>query len=124
MRRTKQFLIVAFAVALQSRAYTQATNNSPANNFYSGGFLGWTNTNGANPLLIKTNNITRMHFNGQTAGYGVNTSGFVGIGISTPAAPLHIFGSGSQNAMGWQRVCISWLRKNKNRKRICWLLEL
>ncbi len=103
MRRTKQFLIVAFAVALQSRAYTQATNNSPANNFYSGGFLGWTNTNGANPLLIKTNNITRMHFNGSTGGYGVNTSGFIGIGTSTPAAPLHIFGSGSQNAMGWQR---------------------
>ena len=103
MNRTKQFLIMTFAFVLQSKAFTQATNNSPANNFYSGGFLGWTNTNGANPLLIKTNNITRMHFNGSTAGYGVITSGFIGIGTSNPAAPLHIIGSGSQNVMGWQR---------------------
>lgn len=66
-------------------------------------YLGFDATNGANPLLIKTNNITRMHFNGSTAGYGVITSGFIGIGTSNPAAPLHIIGSGSQNAMGWQR---------------------
>ncbi len=69
MNRTKQFLIITFAFVLQSKAFTQATNNSPANNFYSGGLLGWTNTNGANPLLIKTNNITRMHFNGSAVGY-------------------------------------------------------
>jgi hypothetical protein len=57
-------------VGLSNGAIAQATNGVVNNNvFQSGYFLGWNGTNGANPLLIKTNNITRMHFNGSTVGY-------------------------------------------------------
>jgi hypothetical protein len=100
----KQLIFVGIILLFHHFAQSQATNGATSNNNYFGGnYLGWDGSNGANPLLIKTNNITRLHINGSTAGYGVNTSGFMGLGISAPAAPLHIVGQGQQNAQGWTR---------------------
>jgi len=49
-------------VGLSNGAIAQATNGVVNNNvFQSGYFLGWNGTNGANPLLIKTNNITDLN---------------------------------------------------------------
>lgn len=95
----KQFLI-CFCVLATTMAYSQST--AATNNYLGTRFLGWDTGNGANPLEIRTNNITRMHINGNTG----LTSGFIGIGTSTPLAPLHVFGSQQANAQGWRRGII------------------
>lgn len=77
--------------------FSQSTSNN--NTWATGKFIGFTNTNGTNPLNIVTNGIPRMSINGNTG----LTSGFIGIGTTNPMAPLHILGTVQQNAMGWNR---------------------
>lgn len=77
-----------------------AQTTALGNNYLSGRYLGFDGTNGTNPLEIRVNGITRMHFNGTGTGYGVNTWGFIGVGTSSPASPLHVVGSQQQNAQG------------------------
>jgi len=93
---------IFFCMLFSSVLHGQSTNTG--NTFAPGEFLGWDAFNGTNPLLIKTNDVTRMRINGIAAGYGVNTSGFVGMGTTVPASPMHIVGSGTQNAQGWNRA--------------------
>ena len=51
------------------------------NNIWNGSrFLGFNISNFANPLTIRTNDITRMHINGNIG----TTSGFIGIGTTNP----------------------------------------
>lgn len=54
--------------------YAQST--AASNAFLAGRFIGWTNTNGTNPLLFKTNNENRMKLNA-TVSYPVN--GYAGV---------------------------------------------
>ena len=85
------------AVVIGTNSHSQVTFES---NAYSGGrFLGFNNTNGTNPLFLRTNNITRMSINGAT---GV-TEGFVGINTINPLFRLHVVGSGAANSQGWSR---------------------
>ncbi len=88
---------------LSNQLFSQSTNGTGANSYLSGRHLGFDISNGTNPLEIKVNGITRMHFNGTGTGYGVNTWGFIGVGTSSPASPLHVVGSQQQNAQGWMR---------------------
>lgn len=98
----KNILVTMLMGVLSSAtAFSQAT--SATNGWMAPNFLGFNNTNGANPLEIRVNGITRMHFNGTGTGYGVNTWGFIGVGTSSPASPLHVVGSQQQNALGWMR---------------------
>ncbi len=98
----KKELIFAVCIILGVNSlYAQSTNATNAWN--NSRFLGWDGSNNNNPLTIRTNNITRMHINGNMTGYGVNTSGFIGVGMSNPGAPVHIFGATAQNNQGWRR---------------------
>lgn len=85
--------------AAESLAQVTFQNNS----YVSGRYVGFDGSSGINPLLIKNNGITRIHINGSTTAYGINTNGFIGVGISAPASPLHIEGKGIQNEQGWYR---------------------
>ncbi len=93
-----------------------------ATNVYAPGrFLGWTNSNGANPLEFRTNNINRMRLNGtQTnnylgTGFLHDVSGHLGIGlnnyfaINTPLTMLHLEGPNNTifdggQFRGWMRT--------------------
>lgn len=81
VKLTLGLLIIPFIGVSQS---TSATNTQ------TGGqtrYLGFDNNFSLRTL---TNGVTRMQINGITNAYGVNTSGFIGIGTNNPAAPLHI----------------------------------
>jgi hypothetical protein len=95
------YLLLLILLYQPNQLNAQATeiNNNYSNNRY----LGYNGSNGANPLLFKTNGITRMQMNGFVSAYGLSTAGFIGIGTSNPAAPLHIEGKGIQNQQGWLR---------------------
>lgn len=98
-------------------SFSQATNGNLANNNYNAtGYIGWSNTNGANPLHFRTNAITRMRLNGtQNATLnGVvnhNVSGYFGIGpngyfnTNTPWSMLHLEGPDNTGfgGNGWRR---------------------
>lgn len=94
------YLLLLILLYQPNQSHAQATGN---NNYQIGHFLGYNGTNSANPLLFKTNGITRMQMNGFVSAYGLSTAGFIGIGTSNPAAPLHIEGKGIQNQQGWLR---------------------
>jgi hypothetical protein len=104
------FLFVSFTC---HKLHSQATNGNTANNiFNSNYFLGWSNTNGANPLFTKTNGINRMRLNGtQTEVISLvptNTSGFLGLSDSpffstnSPWAMLHLEGPNNTPFTGGQ----------------------
>lgn len=92
-------LLILLYQPKQLNAQATEINNNYSNNRY----LGYNGTNGANPLLFKTNGMTHMQMNGLVSAYGLSTAGFIGIGTSNPAAPLHIEGKGIQNQQGWLR---------------------
>lgn len=93
-------LLLILMVSKQKPILAQATGN---NTYVNNHFLGYNGSNGNKPLLFKNNGITHMWMNGYINAYGVNTLGFIGIGTSTPAAPLHIQGRGILNEQGWLR---------------------
>jgi hypothetical protein len=96
--------IIAF-MGISLFGNSQSTNGNVANNAYNAaGFIGWTNTNGANPLLFRTNALTRMRLNGEEThnylgtGFPVDVKGHFGIGFNgyfqnnTPLTMLHLEG--------------------------------
>ncbi len=106
MNKTKH-LICVVGLLMSTNINAQSTDAGATGNTWTATpdkFLGFNASNGTNPLTIRTNNIVRMRINGIAAGYGVNTSGFVGMGTTVPAAPMHVVGSGTQNAQGWNRA--------------------
>ncbi len=97
MKKTSIYLGLLLC-SMQLWAQSTAQNNT----YISGRFLGWSNTNGGNPLFVKTNNITRMTIMGNTG----TTNGFVGIGTTTPTYKLHVAADPAMpnaNAQGWKR---------------------
>lgn len=93
----KSLIFIGLIIFGNNLSFAQAT--AIGNGWNSAYFLGYNGSNGTNPLTIRTNGITRMHINGATG----PTSGFVGIGTSSPLAPMHIVGFVPQNAQGWRR---------------------
>lgn len=99
---------------------SQSTNGTIANNNYNAiGFIGWTNTNGANPLNFRTNNINRMRLNGNETnnyfGFSHDVTGHLGIGLdnyfatNTPLTMLHLEGKNTTpftagQFRGWMRT--------------------
>lgn len=87
----KTALLGATCLALSSKIYSQATNGALINNVYSPiGYIGWSGTNGINPLFFRTNATDRMVINGNKTvginGYGGQvTNGFIGIGPNLAA---------------------------------------
>lgn len=58
----KSILItMLIGIICNSLSFSQSTATGHT---YNGGFLGWDNSNGTNPLLFKTNNLNRMKLNG------------------------------------------------------------
>lgn len=57
-------------------------------------------------LQIQTGNTSRLFIqkSSATPAFGVNTAGFIGIGNSAPASPLHIQASQQANPLGWNRA--------------------
>lgn len=99
----KKYILIIFGLCgLKINLNAQST--TAFNSYAAGRYLGFDGSNGTNPLTIQTNAVVRMRINGLAAGYGVNTSGFVGMGTAVPASPMHIVGSGTQNAQGWTRA--------------------
>lgn len=86
--------------ALNGISQTYWLSNGSLNNGSFGNNLGTFNNY---PINIYTNSTQRMRINGAASGYGVNTSGFIGIGTNNPAAPLHIVGNQQQASVGWRR---------------------
>jgi len=74
----KIIIIAGLLIFGKNNFHAQATWSSNAWNGQR--FLGWNTSNGANPLTIRTNDITRMHINGNIG----TTSGFIGIGTTNP----------------------------------------
>lgn len=83
--------------------YSQSTDAGvTGNNYTAAKFLGWNNTNGANPLYFKTNAVTRMRLNGAQinnylgTGFTHDVTGHFGIGFNgyfdnnTPLTMLHL----------------------------------
>ncbi|MBI2721610.1 MAG: hypothetical protein HYX39_05500 [Bacteroidetes bacterium] len=66
MKNTKLLLLGAIIALLQNNGFAQSTNGVGGNVFVLGNFLGWNNTNGANILPFRTNNVQRLQINGTT----------------------------------------------------------
>jgi len=88
--------ILSMSLVVVNQALSQG---GAGTNAFNGGYLGWNTFSGANPLTIRTNNVTRMHINGNIG----TTSGFIGIGTTNPQAPMHILGTVALNGQGWTR---------------------
>ncbi|MBI2721203.1 MAG: hypothetical protein HYX39_03400, partial [Bacteroidetes bacterium] len=84
MKNTKLLLLSVAVGLLQGTSFAQS---SSANNaFLFGNFLGWNNTNGANILPFRTNNVQRLQINGTSnlaAPFNTNgnNTGYVGFGL-------------------------------------------
>ena len=110
----KKIVVLLFIVGLPVVAFNQSTNGLVTNNNYNATwFLGWNNTNGANPLFFRTNAINRMKLNGNVNytinGYAGTRNGNMLLGFSNNSMAdgqniytqkgafslLHINGSGS-----------------------------
>lgn len=107
MKRTIQqvSLIIGLIITTQVNAQISYTSNSFGT---ATDYVGWDNTNnfpleirhnGNQPIDFYTNGIQRMRIASGTGALG----GYIGIGITTPSAPLHIKASGAANAQGWNR---------------------
>lgn len=96
------FATSIMVVSANAQVSTAFNNGLPAH------YVGWDNTNlfplqirhnGNQPIDFYTNGIQRMRIASGTGALG----GYIGIGITTPSAPLHIKASGAANAQGWNR---------------------
>lgn len=100
MKTKYKFLVLIAFVNISSAGRSQSTNGSSANNSYNSlGYIGWSNTNGTNPLSIRTNGVNRMSINGATG----TTAGFVGIGTTNPLFQLSVVGNQIATGQGWTR---------------------
>jgi hypothetical protein len=106
-QKAKILFIIGFIQINYVNIHSQSSNGTNTNQYFQNRFIGWDNSNGINPLTIRTNNITRMHINGTGVfTNGGNASGFIGIGTNQPSSPLHVIGSQVGNAQGWRRGII------------------
>ncbi len=97
----KNIILLGLCMSLAYNVKAQSSTSSNWQNVGQTNFIGYINNF---PLLIKTNNTTRMHINGNgTVAAGVFTDGFIGIGTNNPISPLHIVGNQQANAQGWRR---------------------
>lgn len=63
-------------------------------------------SNSSGNMQLQTGGVTRIFIqqSENIAAFGINTSGFIGIGgITNPTSPLHIKGRETANSSGWQR---------------------
>ena len=127
--RTKVFFAVVVLFSAHEIIYGQSTNGNPVNNNYNAThFVGFNNTNGANPLFFRTNALTRMRLNGtQTNNYNGffhDVSGHFGIGLNnyfatnTPLTMLHLEGDNNTTFQfgqfrGWMRTGV-FMRENSD----------
>lgn len=115
----KRIILTGLALIIANQIFSQSTDAGfTGNNWGANKFLGWNNTNGVNPLLFRTNNLTRIRLNGnQTANISFinqNTSGYLGISPSgyfntnSPWSMLHLEGPNNTIFTGGQWR--SWMK--------------
>lgn len=115
----KRIILTGLALIIANQIFSQSTDGGfTGNNWGANKFLGWNNTNGVNPLLFRTNNLTRIRLNGnQTANISFinqNTSGYLGISPSgyfntnSPWSMLHLEGPNNTIFTGGQWR--SWMK--------------
>jgi hypothetical protein len=116
-----KLLTIGFAIiALCKESNAQSTTVS---NFWGlNRFLGWNASNGTNPLLFKTNNITRMRLNG--ANLPQISQGYLGISPrplpflapltwfdnNSPLSMVHLYGTNNVQNFGVGGVWRSWMQ--------------
>src|SRR6218665_650497 len=125
----KNKIYIIFCILfIQDFGYGQSSSNN--NNWTLAPFkyIGWNNTNGANPLPFLTNNINRMRLNGTQMATinlvtGQNVSGFLGIAPNgyfannTPATMLHLYGPNNTTygiGGGWRQWMSTGMFVNEN----------